>query len=190
MARPRSEAARQRALAAAVDVVLETGIDGFSVEEVVRRSGVAKTTIYRNWPTSQDLLFEALNEIVEPEPEPDTGSLITDVRAFAEYVLSIDDGVIGMHRQMFAGLFAASTTDERGDQLFRRMMDYRRRPVRLMLQRARVRGELEADVDLALAADLLMGPVLFRVFLRGEPFEAEELHKLMAMGLRALRVVP
>ena len=50
MARPRSEEARRKALAAATDLIVERGVANLSIEEVAARSGVAKTTIYRHWP--------------------------------------------------------------------------------------------------------------------------------------------
>ncbi|MDH3295393.1 MAG: TetR/AcrR family transcriptional regulator [Acidimicrobiia bacterium] len=190
MARPRSELARQKALQAAVELVVEAGVDGFSVEEVTRRSGVAKTTIYRHWGASQDLLFEALNSMVEPEPEPDTGSLVTDLEAFVDYLLAMQTEIQSTHRQVVAGLFAASTMDRRSEQLLRRMFEYRSQPVRVALGRARERGELSAGVDITLAADLLMGPILFRVLLRGDTFADDEIRALMNFVLTGLGVDP
>ena len=188
MARPRSEQARKKALDAAVGLVAETGVGGFSVEEVARRSGVAKTTIYRNWASSQDLLFDALNKSLKPEPEPDTGSLRSDMKAFVEYVMAMDEATRLGHRQMFASMFAASTTDERCDDIFRRMLAYRTSPVGAILEQAQARGEIGPDIDLVLAADLLTGPVMVRVFLRGETFSETEFNDLMTWAMRALGV--
>ena len=61
----------------------EEGIVGFSVDEVSRRSGVSKATIYRHWPSRSALLLDAcsrLNPCVEPA---DTGSLRGDMTALA-----------------------------------------------------------------------------------------------------------
>src|SRR5688500_192703 len=49
MGRPRSEEARQAALAATVDLVLAHGVEGVTFEDVAARSGVAKTTLYRHF---------------------------------------------------------------------------------------------------------------------------------------------
>ena len=49
MARPRSEEAQKKVLDTAVELVAEVGISGFTVDAVSKRSGVAKTTIYRRW---------------------------------------------------------------------------------------------------------------------------------------------
>ena len=55
MARPRSEEARRKAIAAAIDLIIERGVANLSIEEVAARSGVAKTTIYRHWPERASL---------------------------------------------------------------------------------------------------------------------------------------
>ena len=60
MARPRSEEARRKALAAVVDVIVERGVANLSIEEVAARSGVAKTTIYRQWPERASLIIDAI----------------------------------------------------------------------------------------------------------------------------------
>ena len=86
MARSLSEAARAKMLGAAADLVLDAGVDGFSVDEVARRSGVAKTTIYRHFPSAKELLVAALDQFMTAPPTPDTGSLRTDL---LEYLASV-----------------------------------------------------------------------------------------------------
>ena len=53
---PRVARTRAVVLDAAIDLLAERGYSGFSVEGVVDRTGVAKTTLYRHWPTRDDLL--------------------------------------------------------------------------------------------------------------------------------------
>ena len=60
MGRPLSDEARERMLRAALEVVLEIGVPGFTIDEVARRSGVAKTTIYRHFDSRNDLLVGKL----------------------------------------------------------------------------------------------------------------------------------
>src|ERR1700677_4626616 len=60
------------------------GISGVSVDEISRRSGVAKTTIYRHWPSRSALLLDACSQIGAPQPVPDTGSLSGDLRVLTE----------------------------------------------------------------------------------------------------------
>ncbi len=56
MARPRSQQAHDAAIAAATDVLLESGFDGVTLDEVAARSGVAKTTLYRHFGSKEGLL--------------------------------------------------------------------------------------------------------------------------------------
>src|SRR5262245_48706909 len=86
MARSLSEDAREKMLEAATDVVLDTGVARFSVDEVARRSGVAKTTIYRHFPNPKAMLVAALDRAMTPPPVPDTGSLAGDLDAYLRSV--------------------------------------------------------------------------------------------------------
>src|SRR6202034_3827583 len=57
---PRVARTRAAVLGAAIDLLAERGYSGFSVEGVVERTGIAKTTLYRHWPTRDDLLAAAI----------------------------------------------------------------------------------------------------------------------------------
>ena len=57
---PRVARTRATVLGAAIDLLAERGYSGFSVEGVVERTGIAKTTLYRHWPTRDDLLAAAI----------------------------------------------------------------------------------------------------------------------------------
>src|SRR5215468_6171776 len=61
------------------ELLTETGLGGSSVDEVSRRSGVAKTTIYRHWPTRSDLVIEACSKMGTPAEVPDTGNFRGDI---------------------------------------------------------------------------------------------------------------
>ena len=82
MARPRSEAARQKMLGATVEIAFEHGVNAVTFDEVARRSGVAKTTIYRHFDTKNQLVMEALDGATVFPAIPDTGTLRTDLLDF------------------------------------------------------------------------------------------------------------
>src|SRR6516162_10898962 len=50
---------KEAVLTVTLRLMFEEGIGGVSVDEVARRSGVAKTTIYRHWPSRSALLVDA-----------------------------------------------------------------------------------------------------------------------------------
>src|ERR1700729_2931520 len=72
---------RSRVLTTAFELLSESGVGGFTVDEVSRRSGVAKTTIYRHWPSREALVIDAASRISAEQEVPDTGSLEADVTA-------------------------------------------------------------------------------------------------------------
>lgn len=71
-------------LDAAYAILMETGLGGFSMEAVAARSGVARTTVYRSWPTRGLLAMDSFREAFEaqlafaqsPHPEEDVQGLI------------------------------------------------------------------------------------------------------------------
>src|SRR6266511_502560 len=75
----RGDGARQRVLQAALEVLDEDGLPGFTMEAVARRAGASKATVYRRWPTVGALLIDAMDATFQPFPVPDTGSVQTDV---------------------------------------------------------------------------------------------------------------
>src|SRR3712207_1543584 len=84
--RPGGRSARVRAavLSATIDALVDVGYDGLSVEDVARRAGVHKTTVYRRWPTRAALVAEATRERSQQViPVPDTGTLAGDLRQLA-----------------------------------------------------------------------------------------------------------
>src|SRR4051794_30547765 len=59
VARPRSEEAHRAAISATVEVLLESGVEGVTLEEVAARSGVAKSTLYRHFGSKEALVAVA-----------------------------------------------------------------------------------------------------------------------------------
>lgn len=187
MARPRSEAARQKVLDAAQAVLGDAGVDGFTVEEVVKRSGVAKTTIYRHWPNGNQLMLETLDCMVHPFPTPNTGSLRGDLEAFMGHMLPVVSDPAT--EQMMLGVLAAAATDPELAQIHRAMMAERMGPIVTILDLAKGRGELPHDLDIDLALDIIEGPFFMRKMIRREAIDPDTAAQLVAVitaGLQSL----
>ena len=78
---------RATVLDATTQLLFERGFGGATVDEIARRSGVAKTTIYRHWPTRTDLLRNACSTLSTPLDTPDAGSLEADMTALMTNLL-------------------------------------------------------------------------------------------------------
>ena len=84
--RQRSEAADQAILAATLDVLAAEGYGGLTMAAVIARSGVSSATLYRRWPTKQELVAAALASLHPAVVDVDTGSLEGDITAFVKSV--------------------------------------------------------------------------------------------------------
>ena len=58
--RPRDPSVDQAILRAALELFIEHGIDGASIEKIAKQAGVAKTSIYRRWTSREALLAQAI----------------------------------------------------------------------------------------------------------------------------------
>ena len=183
MPRPLSAAARQKALDAAVDLLAETGIEGFTVDEVARRSGVAKSTLYRHWASGNHLLMASLDCHIEQVPTPDTGHLHGDLLSLFDTMgqLVATDG----NRQLMLDMLAASARDPELADIKQTMMAERTKPITVLLTRAVERGEIP-PVDLDQAGHLIHGPFMARTLFHNEPVTRDELLVMVTQIVRGL----
>jgi len=77
--RPRSAEAHRAILDAAAALFIEEGFDAMSVEGVATRAAVGKATIYRRWPSKEDLVIDAIAQVFAEAPRPETGSVRDDL---------------------------------------------------------------------------------------------------------------
>ena len=170
MSRPRSAESHAAILQAALELVVEDGLRGTTIEGIAARAGVGKTTIYRRWRTKEELFMEALQAIAFALPDPDTGSLRGDVEAIIAFNLE--------HATRNAALLMPRLMVEAADDpdLFAVMqqvlVEPRREVLRTILRRAVERGEMREDVDPEVAIDLLIGPFIYAVLVTGADLQA------------------
>ena len=171
-------------LTTAAELVLTGGLGEFSIDEVARRSGVAKTTIYRHFPTRNDLLIEAL-DAATPMPEvPDTGTLRGDLEVFLTNILPIfRDDVL---RTATLELFAAATRDPDLHQIHATLIEGRLESMNTIVGRARERGEIPDDLDDGAVFEVIEGPFIVRSLLRPEALRDVDLEALVDRMIRML----
>jgi AcrR family transcriptional regulator len=167
--RPRSEDRDKAIEAAALDLLVEQGYAGLTVEGVAARAGVGKATIYRRWESKLDVVLDAvIHRCQEHVVSPDTGSLRSDLLELFGAMLAKfrrDGGV------MRAFVAEQSRHPELGRAFRDMFLEERRAAMREVLTRAVERGELAADSDLELLADV--GGALFwhRFAVSGAPLD-------------------
>ena len=87
--RPRDPETDERITTAAAELLLQRGFDRTTVDDVAARAGVGKATVYRRWPSKEDLAVAAMETLYNVEmPEPDTGDIRRDLTEAYRSVLA------------------------------------------------------------------------------------------------------
>jgi AcrR family transcriptional regulator len=80
--RPRDPETDERITTAAAELLLQRGFDRTTVDDVAARAGVGKATVYRRWPSKEDLVADALQAgLPRFDEAPDLGSVREDLQA-------------------------------------------------------------------------------------------------------------
>lgn len=171
-------------LRVAVELVREVGVSGFNIDEVARRSGVAKTTIYRHFPTKNQLLVAALDGSMTVPSTPDTGSLRNDLLEFLAEVRPVFADV--SVRTVFFDIYAAAARDPELRELQRSMLHARAAPTRAIFEHAQARGEISPDLDYASAVEIMEGTFILRSMLRPDSLADLDLDRLVDRIIKQL----
>src|SRR5262249_31872929 len=87
---------RAAVLAATLAELAARGSAALTVDDVARRAGVHKTTVYRRWNDRESLVADALTDLAAADvPVPDTGSVETDLREHGRAVVRFLTGPPG-----------------------------------------------------------------------------------------------
>ena len=169
----RSEEARQNVLEAADDLLVEVGYTRLTIEGIAERAGVAKQTIYRWWPSKNDILMDAFVQdaaeaLVPSDTEDLRRDLRTHARKVAHFLTASDAGAV------FRALTAQAQHDPAlATRLRFEHLGKQRGYDRLPFERAVARGALAPEADIDFAVDQIMGPIYYRVLVTGQDVSQE-----------------
>lgn len=166
--RKRSEASRQRIVAASLEIMAERGYNGITVDEIAKRARVGKQTIYRWWQTRGEIMMEVLGEVgLEAVPAPGTGKLKQDLDKWLKGVVeSLNDPT---RLSILRGLIGDAQGDSGFLKVYRKelLAEYLN-PLESILRDAEARGDLGKKPDLELLRDLVISPIWFRLLFGGD----------------------
>jgi AcrR family transcriptional regulator len=146
---------------AVLGLLFERGFE-MTFDEVAARAGVGRASVFRRYPTKQDMIRDTIAQatVARIDP-PDTGSLRADLVTLVTQVMQIfGEPRLGGFARRFVGAVARDATFT---ELFRANMDRRLELFTTVLDRAVERGELPASTDARLIADLVSGLLVFRL---------------------------
>lgn len=165
---PRLVRSRVRLLDAATHLLSAGGIDAVTIDAVTKMSRVARTTLYRHFGSSTELLAATFERLLPPvTPPPATGSLrerlIELLSRQAELLEHTPIHLTTLAWVALGPIDAADNPQNSGrsvSALRVRVLDHFRVPFDQILQSGDARAELgEFDPTLALAQ--LVGPLVF-----------------------------
>ncbi|MEU4389401.1 TetR/AcrR family transcriptional regulator [Kribbella sp. NPDC023855] len=168
--RPRDSAIEGKVLAAAAEELQRGGYDGLSIDRVAERAGVAKTTLYRRWPSKAELvvaLITSLREEIPFEPSDDPRRDLTAL------VSAIAAGLTETPTTLVADLAAAAAREPRVSESVRTLWAERHRAVTAVVAKAQEAGLVLGHVSPAVLVDQLVGPLYYRLLVTGEPLSPD-----------------
>ncbi|TMR09512.1 TetR/AcrR family transcriptional regulator [Nonomuraea turkmeniaca] len=181
--RPRSQEADTAILTAALDLLIEAGAEQTSIEQVARRAGVTRATVYRRYADKTALLVRAL-EWANHDNDPafagwrDVGHMLGDWAAHL---------AVPRNRRLLRRVYAARDDYPALTMTYRSVSGGRRAAmVRETLVRARDLGQLPAEVDLDVLQEMLTGAVLNHL---GSHPDDEDAEKIKAYFMAVMRQV-
>lgn len=178
--RPRSEESEEAILAATIQLLSQKPLRDITMEEIARKAGVGKATIYKWWPSKAYVALDAfLRKMNRMVPIPDTGSVRRDIleqlRSLMVFYKSPAGRILGQ-------FVAESQTDKEFASLFRqRFLKPRRETTGVVLDRGVERGEIDQNLDRELVLDMMYGPAIYRMIIGHAPLEAKMADEMVSI---------
>jgi len=162
---PRRQRSRTRLLDAATKLLSAGGIEAVTIDAVTKASKVARTTLYRHFSSSTQLLAATFERLLpQVTPPPGTGSLRDQlIELLSRQAALFQEAPLQVTTLAWVAL--GPTPDSTADNYDRhalraRIIDHYRQPFDALLQSPEARAELD-EFDLELILCQLVGPVAF-----------------------------
>ncbi len=182
---PLGEAARHRKRGATLEsavrdaVVAEladVGYAAFTIESVAARAQTGKASIYRRWPTKQDLVIDAFCAMIGDSHDVADGFANSDVST-RDLLVQIGHGVLDVSRtagEAFRAVACEVTRDpELAELVERRVHCPKRAMLVAVLRRGVERGEVRPEAACELFAEMLPAVLMHQMVLMNRPADKD-----------------
>ncbi|MDX2971542.1 TetR/AcrR family transcriptional regulator [Kribbella solani] len=162
--------------AATLRTIDELGYTRATVDRIAAAAGIAKTTIYRRWPSKGALVTACLVDTFGPLP-------LTGASRSGDLATAIRYGAAKIGEPGVAAAFAGVFTDAIGDPALRELLAGQlQEPYRVALHDALG----EPDQRILFLIDVVIGTLLHRMGMTGEPMVDADVDALINMLQREL----
>lgn len=151
------EGAKERIIAAAIEVALEKGWEAMTLEAIAQKIGVSTPALYSYFRNRQALEEEVVTRFVQMNHDELDATLTSDldirslIRDLADLIFVRQKSSAKIYSHLPARLFSDPHMRERTRVSFKANSDR----IRDAIVRAKLRGELSKDVDPAESAQLI-----------------------------------
>jgi AcrR family transcriptional regulator len=192
--RPRDPAADAAILRAGLDLFIERGVEGASIEQIAKRAGVGKLTVYRRWSTKEELIAQAIETLVTNEVKWPSDEVIDQVSPQQLTEAGLSDAAETTAAPQFRALVArilGSTVSHPAlmAKYWKHYVLPRRKLASRLLERAQQEGTVAVNADLDVLIDMMAGAVLYRV-LQPNPPDAAEMRRYLRAIYRQAGLLP
>ncbi len=182
--RRRNDAAEAAILDAAFRLLSGPGTGALTIDAIAAEAGVGRQTIYRWWPSKGAVIADALVRHAQAVvPDRNTGTFAGDLAAF------LVDSFAGLENESYADRLRQIVAEAQHDEHVARVLaDFtaaRRAALRALLERGQAAGELPAQTDLDMLADMAYGVLYYRLLVGHAPLDDKAARSLAAELTRA-----
>jgi AcrR family transcriptional regulator len=192
--RPRDPTLDTAILTATLDLFVAYGITGMSIEQVAKRAGVGKPTIYRRWTTKEDLVADAIGAHVGTDLQWPSRDEIQSIPAHElvrrNVAAAARTAADPQFRALVSQIYGSAVTHPLLMQTYwDHYIQPRRTIVIAMLERAQADGSVAPDADLDVLVDMLAGAVTYRV-LQPNPPTVRQMRRYLEAAYRQVGLLP
>ncbi|MEX0865639.1 MAG: TetR/AcrR family transcriptional regulator [Acidimicrobiia bacterium] len=179
---PRIERTRNSVHHATLSVLGRVGYAAFTIEGVASEAGVAKSTIYRHWPTKLSLISDSLELLnQQPRPDIDAENIRQQIRQLIEHLAqAFNDSLLSA---CIPALIEAADQNPEVAKFLHTYSARRRQTLVDTIQRGIDSGELPHHLDAELTALALSGPIIYNRTMTPKAMTSHQASQLVDMIL-------
>ncbi len=192
--RPRDRGTDLAILRAGLELFIERGVEGTSMEQIAKLAGVGKPSIYRRWSNKEELIAAAIETLVVDEVQFASAQEVEAQSPAALVEAAIDSAAAAattpQYRALVARMYGSAVSHPALMAAYwERYILPRRQIAARLLERAREEGTVAADLDVDVAIDMMAGAVTYRV-LQPDPPDLDEMRRYLRAVYRQIGLLP
>jgi AcrR family transcriptional regulator len=156
------------------------------LSNLVSQTGVAKTTIYRHWPSRADLLLDACAKMGSKIEPPDTGKLKEDLTILLTHLAR--ELKSARWSSILPSIVDAAERDPDVATVYKKLHGDLMAPYRTVLIRAQERGEFSKEIRVSDILAMTVGALFYRRWYSREPITEKLVGLTLNLALASFEI--